>query len=103
MHVRHAADRSKRRTSSLLAQQTTSLTVPGPFLLGLALVMQLLAACQGQLDLGSALGIEIKLERHKRHSLTLDRTDQLVDLPAVQKQPARTLWWMIESVRLQIF
>src|SRR5437588_127645 len=59
---------------------------PVAFLFSLALVVQLLALGKRKLDLGSALLIEIELQRDKRHTFALDGTDQLVDLLLVQQQ-----------------
>src|SRR5581483_5584247 len=87
---------------TLLPQQTPLLARPVALLLGLALVVQLLAAGERELDLCTALVVEIELERHQRHALALDRADQLVDLPFVQQQLARALRRMIEAPGLQI-
>src|SRR5208282_497058 len=71
--------------------------------LGLALVVELLAARQRQLDLGTTLLVEIELERDQRHAIALDCADQFVDLAAVQQKLARPLRRVIEAVRLPIF
>src|SRR5262245_4129168 len=76
---------------SLVAQQPAALARPVALLLGLALVVQLLALGQRDLDLGPALVVEIDLERHDGHALALDRAHQLVDLPLVQQQLSRPL------------
>ena len=73
------------------------------FFVGLALVVELLAARQRQFDLGAALFVEIKFQRDERHALPLDRADQPADLPLMQQQLARTFRRVIESVGLQIF
>src|ERR1044072_1079079 len=92
-----------RGLSPLLPQQPPLLALPVALLLGLALVVQLLAARQREFDLGAALLVEIELERHERHSLALDRADQLVDLALMQQQLARALGRVIEAPGLQIF
>src|SRR3984893_5028503 len=76
---------------SLLAQQAPALSVPGSLLFSFALVVQLLAARQSELDFRPPLVVEVKLERHDGHAVALDRADQLVDLPLVQQQLARPL------------
>src|SRR5438874_2717874 len=92
-----------RYASPLRAQQPPALAFPGPLLLGLALVVELLAAGERKLDLGAALFVEIKLERNERHALALDRARELVELAAVQQQPTRALGRMVEAAGLQIF
>src|SRR5262249_28565796 len=72
-------------------------------LLGFTLVVELLAAGERQLELGAALVVEIKLERHQRHPLALDRTHEPVDLAAVQQELADTLRRVIEAAGLQVF
>src|ERR1044071_4229263 len=86
----------------LLPQQASLFAIPVALLLGLALVVQLLALGERQLDLGAALVVEIELERHQRHAFALDRADQLADLALVQQQFARTLRRVIEAPGLQI-
>src|SRR5947207_15003327 len=88
--------------SPLVAHQAALFARPVAFLLGLALVVQLLALGKRELDLGSALVVEIELERHQRHALALDRADQLVDLALVQQQLARALLRMIEAAGLHV-
>src|ERR1044072_560572 len=87
----------------LLSQQAPLLAVPVALLLALALVVQLLALGERELDLGAALVVEIELQRHQGHAVALDRADQLVDLALVQQQFARTLRRVIEAPGLQIF
>src|SRR5271155_3888514 len=89
--------------SSLLPQQPAALALPRALLFGVALVVKLLAAGQGQLDLGTALFVKIELERHQRHAFTLDRAEQFVDLPAMQQEFPRPLRRVVEAVRLLIF
>src|SRR5262245_47012783 len=91
------------RDSALGPQQPATLALPTALLFGLALVVQLLAARERELDLGAALGVEIELERHERHAIALDRPHQLVNLPAVQEQFAHALGRMIEAAGLQVF
>src|SRR5436190_5200918 len=90
-------------SSALRPHQAPALALPAALLLGLALVVELLAARQRQLDLGAALDVEIELERHQRHALALDRAHQLVDLVAMQKELARALGRMVEAAPLQVF
>ena len=72
-------------------------------LVGLAFVMELLAARDGDLELGAPLLVEIELQRHDRHALAIDRAGELVDLPLVQQQPARPLRGVVEAAALQVF
>src|SRR6266516_4668276 len=88
---------------ALSPQQPSALPLPAAFLLGLALVVQLLAPCKRQLELGAALLVEIELERHQRHSFPLDRTHELIDLAAVKQELAGALGRMVEAAALQIF
>src|SRR5262245_49499616 len=88
---------------SLGPQQPSALPLPAALLLGLALVMQLLAAGERKLELGAALVVEIEPERHERHSLALDRAHEFVDLPAVQEKLAHALGRMVEAASLQVF
>src|SRR5664279_4088781 len=76
---------------TLLSHQPAAFAVPGAFLQGLALVVQLLAFAQRDRDLGTALLVKIQLERHDSHALALDRAGQLVDLADMQQQLARPL------------
>src|SRR4029453_16932944 len=78
-----------RVTLSLLAHQAALLPVPIPLLLRLALVVQLLALGQSELDLGDPPLVEIDLERHDRHAVTLDGAEEAGDLACVQQQLAR--------------
>src|SRR5262245_23956334 len=100
-----APGRSKPTASAspLGAQEPTAFAFPRPFLFGFALVVELLAARQRQLDLGAALGVEVELEWHHRHALSLDSGGELVDLAAVQQELARALGLVVEAARLQIF
>src|SRR4051812_49187217 len=72
-------------------QQPRPVALPVALLGGLALVVGLLALAQPQLDLRPALVVEVDLQRHHRVALALGSADQLVDLAAVQQQPARAL------------
>src|SRR5215475_10701512 len=92
-----------RSRSALGPQQPPALALPAALLLGLALVVELLAAGERKLDLGAALLVEIELERHERHALALHRARQLVDLAPMQKQPARPLGQMVKAAGLQVF
>ena len=56
-----------------------------------------LPRAERDLDLGAALLVEIKLERHDGHALALDRAGQLVDLALMQQQFARPLRRVIEA------
>src|SRR5689334_6039243 len=82
--------------SALLPQQAAAFAVPRALFQGLALIVQLLAARQRDLDLGAASLVEIELKRHHRHALALDRAGELVDLPLVQQQLARPFGQMIK-------
>src|SRR6516164_3017388 len=84
-------------------QQAAALAFPTALLLGLTLVMQLLAARERKLQLGAAFLVEIELERHERHTLALDRSDELVDLAAVQEELAQALGRVIEAAALEVF
>src|SRR3989304_6172433 len=68
--------RSEAIALALLPHEPAAFALPGAFLFGLALVVQLLALGKRELDLGAAFFIEIELERHHRHALALDRADQ---------------------------
>src|SRR5712671_1252678 len=71
----------QRTTAARLAlgpQQPSALPLPAALFLGFTLVVQLLAARERKLELGAALQVEIKLERHEGHALALDRTQKLV-------------------------
>ena len=57
----------------LRPQQPALLPVPVALLLGFALVVQLLALGQRDLQLRAALGVEVHLERHEGHALARDR------------------------------
>src|SRR5262245_18512850 len=89
--------------SPLLAHQPRALAIPVALLLGLALVVQLLAASEAEFHFGAAARVEIHLQRDQREAFALRGTDQLRDLPLVQKQPARTARLVIEAVGLQVF
>src|SRR5271165_5362001 len=83
--------------------QAALLPAPVALLHRLALVVQLLALGERELQLGAAALVEVKLERDQGHAFAVDRADQLVDLLSVQQQLARPLGQMIEAVGLQIF
>src|SRR5260221_495739 len=74
--------------SILLPQQPAALAGPVALLLALALVVQLLALGERNLDLGAAFVVEIDFQRHDRHALALDRAHQLVDLTLMQQELA---------------
>ena len=76
---------------TFLPHQPLTLTLPRALLLRLALIVELLAARQGQFELGAALFVEIELERHQSHALALDRADQFIDLSPMQQQLSRSL------------
>src|SRR5581483_7850860 len=75
--------------SPLLAHEAALLPLPVALLLGVAFVVNLLAAREPELDLGDAASVEIELERHERHALALDGPEQFLDLALVQQQLAR--------------
>src|SRR6476660_9908515 len=81
----------KRRLLPLGAQQAASLAFPAALLLGFALIVQLFAARERKLNLGTAFFIEIQLEGDEGHPLAFDCADELVDLAAVQEQLAHSL------------
>lgn len=58
-------------------------------LLGLTLVVELLAACQADLELGEAPRIEIQLQRHQGQPLLLQLAAQAVQLLLVKQQLTR--------------
>src|SRR6266446_3301938 len=89
--------------SPLRPQQPSAFALPGALLLGLALVVQFLAAGERELDLGAALLVEIELERDERHALALDRARELVDLAPVEQELAGALGGMVEAAALQVF
>src|SRR3954452_20094222 len=74
--------------SPLVAHDARLLAVPVTLLGGLALVVQLLAFRDRELQLGDAARVEIELQRHDRQALALHLHRQLVDLLGVQQQPA---------------
>src|SRR5262245_37633253 len=88
---------------SLCAQQAPALAFPAALLLGLALVVQLLAAGEGEFELSAAFLVEIELQRHEGHTFTLHRPDQLVDLPPMEQELAQPFRVMIEATALQVF
>src|SRR6266853_6294886 len=88
--------------SILLPQQSAALARPVALLLALALVVQLLALGERNLDLGAAFVVEIDFQRHDRHTLALDRADQLVDLALMQQELARPLRLMVVAAGLLV-
>src|SRR5437773_303439 len=80
------AEARQARGSSLVAHDARFLAVPVALLGGLALVVQLLALRERQLELRDAACVEIKFERNERHALALDRDGDLVDFLLVQQQ-----------------
>src|SRR6185437_13361175 len=93
-----------RRMFILAAGGAAFLTVPGALLQGLALVVQLLAASQRDLDFRAAAFVEIELERYDGHALALDRAGELIDLALAQQQLARPLRRVVvEGAGLPVF
>src|SRR5258708_25987843 len=88
---------------ALGSQQPSALPLPAALFLGFTLVVQLLATRERKLELGAALLVEIKLERHERHALALDGAYKLVDLAAVKQELAHALGRMVETAALQVF
>ncbi|QTK79100.1 hypothetical protein AT6N2_C1334 [Agrobacterium tumefaciens] len=84
-------------------QQPRFLPVPVAFLLGLALVVQLLALGERQFQLCAALVVEVDLQGHQRHAFAIDAGAQAVDLALVQQQFPAAARLMVEAVGLQIF
>src|SRR5438067_267987 len=64
---------SARRILSPRPQQPPLFPAPVALLLAFAFVVQLLAFCHGQQELGTTAFIEIKLQRDQRHAFALDR------------------------------
>src|SRR5215475_855081 len=58
--------------SSLFAEESGALTLPGPRLFGFAFVMQLFTTRNRQFDLRPPLGIKIELEGHQCHAFPFD-------------------------------
>src|SRR5437879_13522313 len=85
-----------------LPQQPAALAGPVALLLALALVVQLLALRERNLDLRAAFVVEIDFQRHDRHALALDRADQLVDLALMQQELAWPLRLMVEAAGLLV-
>src|ERR1700741_1714089 len=83
--------------------QAALLPAPIALLHGLALVVQLLALGERELEFRAAALVEVKLERNQGHAFAVDGADQLVDLLSVQKKLAWPFRQMIEAVGLQIF
>src|SRR5262245_51384859 len=75
-----------RRSSALVAHDARLLAVPVALLCRLALVVQLLALRQRDLQLGSPALVEIELDGNHGHALALDGDGQLVDLLSVQEE-----------------
>src|SRR4030081_2261356 len=94
---------SSSRVSTLEPHQAAALAVPAALLFGLALVVELLAAAERDLDLGAPLGVEEYLERDDGHALAVHRGRELVDLTTVQQQLARPLRRVVETARLEVF
>src|SRR5205814_8176003 len=63
-----------------------------------AFVMELLAACQAELDLGPPTVADVQAERHDGLALPRCPAQQLVDLGAVQEELARPLRLVIQAV-----
>src|SRR3984893_12085631 len=89
--------------STLCSQQPAALALPAAFLFRLALVVQFLAARQRKLDFGATFVVKIELERDESHSLALNRSDELADLPPVQEQLTQALGGIIEAAPLEVF
>src|SRR5262245_57953346 len=85
------------QVSPLLPHQPRLLALPAALRGVLALVVQLLALCQRQPQLGAAAGIEVELERHHGHALALHRDRELVDLVLVQQQAAGAAGVVLEE------
>src|SRR5690606_30528456 len=101
--ARARSSRSWPPVSSAFAHQPRLVALPVPVLHGLPLVMGFLAFGQGQFHFRASAGVEIDRQRDQRHALPLDRPDQLLDLPVVQEQLARTLGLVIEAVAVAEF
>src|SRR5581483_7277359 len=86
-----------------LSQQAAAFAIPAALALGLALVVQFLAAGERDLDFGAPLLVEVELERDDGHTLALDGAGEATDLALMQQQLARPFRRMIEAARLQVF
>src|SRR5688500_12189968 len=81
--------RVRRGASARLPDCAIDLPLRLLLLQRLALVVQLAALRDGEVDLGAS-ALEVDLERNERAPLLLDASDQLADLLAMEEQPARS-------------
>src|SRR3984893_14165141 len=88
--------------STLHAHEPSTLPFPGALALGFALVVQLLAARDRELDLGAALIVEVELEWNNGHAFAFHRSGKLPNLALVEQQLARTFGRVVKAAGLQI-
>src|SRR3984957_16402449 len=86
-----------------IAHQPRLVAVPVAHFLGLALVVQLLAAPERDRDLRATLGVEVDAERNDGHAFPLDALREFDDFLGVQEKFARALRFVVETVGLKVF
>src|SRR3954462_14367464 len=96
------AKKTRARLTSI-PQQSRFIPRPVALLFGLALIVQLLALGDADLDLGLALGVEIQLQGNKRHALALDGGREPVGFAFVHQELAAALGLMVEAAGLGVF
>src|SRR3546814_9320726 len=79
------------------------LAIPVAFLLGLALVVQLLAAGERNFHLGPAALVKVHGQRHQGYAPATQAPDKLTDLLALQQQLALAPRLVVEAVGAVIF
>jgi len=89
--------------STPLAEQAAFLALPVATLLGFALVVQLFAARESQLELGAPAVVEVDAQGNERHAFALDRADQLVRFALMQEQFSRAARLMVQAIGLKVF
>ena len=88
---------------ALVAHQPAAFALPVACLLALALVVDLLALGERNLDFRPPPLIEVEFQGHDGHAVALHGADQPVHLTAVQEKLSRALRLVVEAVGLQIF
>src|SRR5918993_693908 len=88
--------------STVLAHQPLLIPLPVALLDGLALVVDLLAPRQRQLDLRPAGRVEVDRQRDQSQALAGDRTVQLGDLTALEQQLALPPRLVVEPVTVAV-
>src|SRR4051794_7247679 len=71
---------------------------PVALLFALALVVQFLAAADGEQQLGTALVVEVDFQRHQRHAFAVDALRQFCHLALVEQQLAAPPGLVVEAV-----